>query len=89
VKRWLAAHGVVVTRVVNGLEHARRFGTGSVPSKRPHAFGIDLHVDDSPGVEEEGRRHGFQVVVVHPTAEDWSRPVREAVRAGLERPIHF
>jgi hypothetical protein len=48
------------------------------PSKNPAAFGIDLHVDDSEGVAEEGRRHGFAVVVVSPSDEEWTAKVLAA-----------
>ena len=79
VRRWLLWHGVRVDRVVNGAEHDRHFGVGSLPTKRPHAFGIDLHVDDLPGVAVEGQRHGFAVCVVDPAAADWARQVTDAV----------
>ena len=61
-----------VDRVVCGAEHYRCFGVGSSPSKRPHAFGIDLHVDDSAGVGIGGDRHGFAVCVVDPTCDRWA-----------------
>jgi hypothetical protein len=46
-----------VRRVMESLDgrvHARCFGEGSEPTKRPGAFGIGLHVDDSRGVAMEG-----------------------------------
>ena len=56
------------------------------PSKNPGAFGIDLHVDDSEGVAEEGRRHGFAVVVVAPTDEALTEKVlAEAGRISKDR----
>ena len=71
VKWWLQLHGVRVNRVVNCIEHNKCFGEGSSPTKRPHAFDIDLHIDDSPGVAIEGESHGFRVCVVKTTATDW------------------
>ena len=50
-----------------------------MPSKYPPAFGIDLHIDDSEGVLEEGREHGFRVVVVTPNDERWTEKVLDAV----------
>lgn len=79
VRRWLSAHGIPVSRVIAGTEHVRSFGPSSSPSKRPHAFGIDLHVDDSPGVAQEARQHGFQVCIVHPSAQDWVEQILAAV----------
>jgi hypothetical protein len=55
------------------------------PSKYPPAFGIDLHVDDSEGVAEEGRRHRFAVVVVSPRDPDWAARVLAAVGGGPDR----
>jgi hypothetical protein len=79
VRWWLRAHGIPVVRVVNGAEHAKCFGHGSSPTKRPHAFGVDLHVDNSHGVAIEGERHGFRVCVVEPSAEDWVERILAAV----------
>src|ERR1700754_2516975 len=50
VEWWLRLHGIRVNGVINGPEHARCFGHESLPTKRPHAFGIRLHIDDSEGV---------------------------------------
>ena len=88
VRRWLRVHGVRVDRVVNGAEHDRCFGAGSSPTKRPHAFGIDLHVDDAPGVKIEGDRHGFAVCVVDPADERWTEQVLAAVAAHRTRGPH-
>lgn len=79
VRRWFRAHGVRVARVVNGAENAKSFGHASSPTKRPHAFGIDLHVDDSEGVAIEGEQYGFRVCVVEPSCSDWVEQVLSAV----------
>lgn len=79
VKCWMRAHGIRVARVVNQSEHMKRFGHGAAPSKNPAAFGIDVHVDDSPGVAIEGERHGFQVVVVDRSSADWVGRILHAV----------
>lgn len=79
VRFWLWAHGIHVTRVVNGAEHANLFGLGTSPSKQPHKFGIDLHVDDSEGVAIEGEQHGFLVCTIKPADSDWVEIVLAAV----------
>lgn len=83
VRLWLRVHGVKVARVINGTEHERCFGVGSTPSKRPHAFQIDLHVDNSVGVAKEGEQYGFRVCVVHPDDELWAKTVLDAVRVQV------
>ena len=45
----------------------------------PPAFDIDLHVDDSEGVQIEGAQHGFRVIVVNPEDEHWTQRVLDEV----------
>lgn len=85
VRRWLRQYGISVQRVINGKEHERRFGLRSSPTKRPHVFGIDLHVDDSPGVKIEGDQHGFEVCVVKPGDRNWVSQVLQSVDRQQER----
>lgn len=75
---WLRAHGMTIAGATHQGKHDRVVGRRG-PSKLPTAFGIGLHVDDSEGVAEEGRRHGFAVVVVAPGDPQWA----DRVRAGL------
>jgi hypothetical protein len=79
---WLRLHGISVGKVINQDvhdRHLRRNPHDRPPSKNPAAFGIHLHVDDLEGVAEEGRRYGFQVVVVSPQDEAWAEKVWAAV----------
>jgi hypothetical protein len=78
VRGWFRSFRIPISGVVNQGRHERVVGRRG-PSKYPPAFGIDLHVDDSPGVAEEGRRHGFEVVVVTPQDMDWAARVLEVV----------
>jgi len=82
IRRWLLLHGIRVDGVVNNDRHRRGLaahGFANSPSKFPPAFGIDLHVDDSEGVQMEGEAHGFRVVVVHPDDDLWTQKVLDAV----------
>jgi len=45
-------------------------------SKNPKLFGIDLHIDDSEGVGIEGKRYGFEVLVIRPDNVDWVEATR-------------
>jgi hypothetical protein len=77
------AHRIHLAGVVNQDRHDRRLRNGrpraSECSKYPPAFGIDLLVDNSEGVKEEGRRFGFSVVHVRPDDEKWVEAVRARV----------
>lgn len=68
--RWfLRFHGIRITRVVNQTIHENHCGRNGGPTKAPHLFGIDVHIDDLEGVAIEGRQYGFQVIQV-----DWNDP---------------
>ena len=79
VRLWFHLHGIPLAGVVNGTRHAKCFGENSLPTKRPHAFGIHLHIDNAQGVAIEGQLHGFNVCVVEPRAADWVEQVLVAV----------
>jgi hypothetical protein len=78
VSNWFQCYGISVCDVVNQARHDKVVGRLG-PSKYPPAFGIDLHVDDSSGVASEGKRYGFEVVVVSPEDAKWASRVLEAV----------
>jgi hypothetical protein len=82
IRWWLFLHGIRVDGIINDERHrrelvGRRFPR--LPSKYPPAFGIDLHVDDSQGVQMEGDEHGFRVLVIKPDDEHWTETVLDAV----------
>lgn len=85
LKGWFRTFGVRLGGVVNQARHEATVGRRG-PSKYPPAFGVDLHVDDSEGVREEGLQHRFAVVVVSPGDLDWAAKVREAVERRSHRP---
>jgi hypothetical protein len=80
LRRWFRTCGIPIFGVVNQQKHDLVVGRQG-PSKYPPAFGIDLHVDDSEGVREEGQRHGFAVVVVSPSDRDWVTRALQAVQS--------
>ncbi|WP_245539558.1 HAD family hydrolase [Pontibacter roseus] len=45
-------------------------------SKYPPAFNIDLHIDDSPGVEQEGQTFSFQTIIIKKDDTDWLDKVK-------------
>ena len=67
----LPLSGVINRQIHEGM--CVELGTDplSVPNKMPPWFGIDLHVDDSPAVAEEGRTHGFRVCLVGASDPCW------------------
>lgn len=76
---WLLCAGIRLGGVVNAIAHANALrGRPVGQSKYPPAFGIDLLVDDSAGVEAEGDRHGFRVVTIDPGDQYWTSKVKAA-----------
>ena len=80
---WFLLFGVRLGGAINGDTHSSAVhGRAIKPSKFPPAFGIDLLIDDSVGVEIEGKIHGFTVLVVDPGDVDWASKVRAAARGA-------
>jgi hypothetical protein len=83
LRQLLNLSGVRIGGAINGDVHAKRVAMGC--SKYPPAFGIDVLVDDSPGVLLEGQRHGFRVIQVSPHEEQWvERVLAEVEELGRE-----
>ena len=81
-------YGVRIRGVVNQEVHwqwLRRQPAKYQCSKYPPAFGIDLLVDDSVGVQEESVRFRFPMVLVQPTDRDWTEKVLAAARGMAPR----
>jgi hypothetical protein len=91
LKLWFRTFlGVPIGGVINQEIHNRvvtRFQPFAtrVPSKYPPAFGIDLHVDDSPGVAMEGDLYGFDVLLIAQDDAKWTGRILAEVDMRLSR----
>jgi len=74
IRRLFWLHGIRLAGVVNQARHEREVRVRS--TKYPPQFGIDLLVDDAPGVGLEGERHGFAVLVIDPADAEWVAKVK-------------
>ena len=82
IKWWFFFYGIKLTLIINDKRHAKAVkpqGMERAPSKNPAKFGIDLHIDDLPGVAIEGQRHGFDVLILDPDDPSWTDKVISAV----------
>jgi hypothetical protein len=79
---WFAECGLPICGVVNQQLHdLKKVESGNLalrPAKFPPWFDVDLHVDDSQELFEDGQEFGFEVVRVDPSDPDWTRVVLEA-----------
>ena len=74
--------GVPIQRVINSERHlqkANERNPPAIPSKNPSWFGIDLHIDDSPGVAVKATNLGFHALIVSPDNDDWHQIVLKEV----------
>jgi hypothetical protein len=86
LRLWFGSFGVRLDGVINQTRHdALLSGKATASSKYPPAFGIDLLVDDSKGVEIEGRRFGFSVMQIEPDDIDWVAKVERMVEEFVAR----
>jgi len=84
IKLMFLLYGIPVAEAIDQSTHNARLGSrASSHSKLPSAFGIDLHVDDLPGLAIEADRHGFRTVIVEREDPQWAKQVlTEVERLG-------
>ena len=79
---WLK--GIKINRVINETAHRQMLRTycpDFQPSKYPKHFGIDVHIDDSKGVQKEGEIFGFNVIQVDPDDINWTETIISKLRS--------
>ncbi len=77
IRLWLLGHGVRVAGVINADLHRRQVrGTAHERfSKAPGLFGIDVLVDDAPGVAQECGEQGVRCITVGCAEGDWAERI--------------
>jgi hypothetical protein len=77
------SYGIPVDKVINQQCHDKELKENKTKcSKFPPAFGIDIHVDDSPGVEIEGNRFNFKTIIIGENDLNWTEKVLKSVGHG-------
>ncbi|WP_294304564.1 hypothetical protein [uncultured Chryseobacterium sp.] len=80
IKLMFLAHGIPVDFVINQEMHEKKIrNKGKNISKFPPEFGIDVHIDDSAGVETEGKKFGFKTIIVSVSDKDWVNTVLKKI----------
>ena len=79
IRRLFWLHGIRLAGVVNQARHDREVTVRC--TKYPPQFGIDLLVDDAPGVQVEAARHSFAMLLVEPADAQWVAKVQARVAA--------
>ena len=75
------SYGIPVDEIINQQIHVKTIKKFNLTiSKYPSAFGIDLHIDDSPGVGIEGELHGFKTIIVSVNDQNWVNTVLQEIQ---------
>ena len=83
-KIWLMffSYSIKLDKVINQTIHERTLRENySNYSKYPPAFNIDIHIDDSRGVEVEGSRFGFKTIIVAADNTNWAEFILQNILA--------
>ncbi len=73
LKRTFKSYGLHPTRIINEKINQKQLKKHNcTASKNPKLFGIDLHVDDSKGVEQEGEKYGFKTIIIELEDTEWT-----------------
>jgi hypothetical protein len=79
-KLMFLSYGIPVDRVINQRCHDRVLRENKTRySKFPPAFGIDLHIDDSPGLQIEGAKHNFRTMIIDENDLTWGDRILESL----------
>ena len=69
-------YSIRVHRIVNQSENQKTLTSRNIKaSKHPRTFNFDLHIDDSKGVELEGKHYQFNVILVDPKDSNWKEKI--------------
>ncbi|MCX8531620.1 hypothetical protein [Chryseobacterium luquanense] len=80
IKLMFLSYGIPVDFVVNQQLHDKRVRKrGKNISKFPPEFDIDIHIDDSIGVEMEGMKFGFKTIIVSMDDENWVNTILKKI----------
>lgn len=72
-------YGIKLDKVINQQVHNQFVRMPAKPSKYPPAFKIDLHIDDSKGVEMEGGKYNFRTIIVNENNPNWTAEILAAI----------
>lgn len=80
IKWTFYSYGISVDFVINQQKHQKKLRNTTIYcSKFPTIFNIDIHVDDSIGVEAEGQKYGFKTIIISETDENWTETILKKI----------
>lgn len=80
IRLMLFCYGIKVGKIINESENQRTLkNRNKNASKYPPAFGFDLHIDDSKGVEMEGERLNFKTIIIKTNDKNWIETIQKEI----------
>ncbi|QGK74112.1 hypothetical protein [Flavobacterium sp. SLB02] len=80
IKWMFYSYGIAVDYVIDQQKHQQKLrNTNIYSSKFPTVFNIDIHVDDSMGVEAEGKKYGFKTIIISETDKNWTQTILKKI----------
>jgi len=73
IKTMFLSYGISIKSIINQQEHNKFVKIAS--SKYPPKFNIDIHIDDSIGVQMEGEKYNFKTIIVSKENEFWCKQI--------------
>ena len=69
IRTYFLSYGIKVKTIINQQEHNKFV---KLPcSKYPPKFGIDIHIDNSIGVQLEGEKYNFKTIIISNKNDNW------------------
>src|SRR5690606_11436341 len=76
IRKTCWCYGLRIGRIINGQANQIQLQRHQCSaSKNPKLFGIDMHIDDSQGVEIEGVKYGFATIIISEHETNWTSPL--------------
>jgi hypothetical protein len=79
IRLMFLSYGIKLDKIINQTIHQKTVGTSC--SKYPPAFSIDIHIDDSKGVEMEGERFNFKTIIITEDHPHWTAFILSTIPA--------
>jgi hypothetical protein len=73
IKIMFLSYGINIKTIINQQEHNKSVKIPS--SKYPPKFDIDIHIDDSIGVQIEGEKYNFNTIIISKENENWHKEI--------------
>jgi hypothetical protein len=80
IKFQFLTYGIGLNLIINEKLNKRELKTRNInSSKYPPAFDIDIHTDDSKGVELEGEKLNFKTIYIENGSNGWIEKIKQII----------